>query len=251
MPALVFVHGWTCSSALWRHQGDVLQKNNCILVDLPGHGSSDAPLTDYNLEHLARAVGAVLEAERTPRAVLIGFSLGGPVSTMVMRLFRNLVAGIIYVDSFFQLPEHYLTSRERASLAAQIEQDEVFRESIEAFFSAKTDSESRQQILSTMLSTPKHVRLSATTSSYTPHAWRDNEIYDIPALNIVTPRFSTHDSEWERHMPRLRKQIWEDNGHFLFMEAPARFSAAVETFLEKERLEASFRCGTRTSQNRW
>lgn len=248
-PTLVFVHGWTCASALWRRQGHLFQKYNCILVDLPGHGSSDAPDTEYNLEHFARATGAVLDAERTPRAVLIGFSLGGPVSTMVMRLFPNLVAGVIYVDSFFQLPDHYLTSVERVALAAKIDQDAVFRQIIETFFSAKTDVEARELVLSTMLATPKHVRLRATTSNYTPHAWRDDEVYDVPALNIVTPRFSKHDSEWERHVPRLRKQVWNGNGHFLFMEEPARFAGAVETFLKEERLDDGFQRDVKISQH--
>jgi alpha-beta hydrolase superfamily lysophospholipase len=80
-PALVFIHGFTCSSALWKDQLPLFKVYNTILIDLPGHGISEAPHVQYSLEYLARAVEAVLAEEEVAPSVLVGFSLGGPVST--------------------------------------------------------------------------------------------------------------------------------------------------------------------------
>lgn len=61
--ALVFVHGWTCNRALWLYQAPLYTKYRSILVDLPGHGDSDKPEVEYNLELMARSIYAVVQAE--------------------------------------------------------------------------------------------------------------------------------------------------------------------------------------------
>src|SRR5262249_32481602 len=45
--ALVFVHGWTCNADFWRGQTAAFSSTPIIAVDLPGHGQSDKPQTDY------------------------------------------------------------------------------------------------------------------------------------------------------------------------------------------------------------
>ena len=237
---LVFIHGWSCSSTLWKYQVPLLHKFHSILIDLPGHGQSAAPHIEYTLEHFARAVAAVLETEQISRAVLVGFSMGGPVSTMVLRLFPEIVAGIIYVDSFFNLPEHYLRGHQRSALALELELDDKFQNKIEQFWSHKTTMETRQEVLNTMMATAKHVRVNATTTNCMPHDWRTDEIFDLPAQLLVTPMYSELDPRWLHHLPNLKKEIWNDNGHFLFMEEPDRFNAAIEGFLETHRLLPSF-----------
>jgi pimeloyl-ACP methyl ester carboxylesterase len=60
--ALFFIHGWSCNRDLWSEQEPIYTKYRSILVDLPGHGASEAPLNvDYNNEMLARAINEVLK----------------------------------------------------------------------------------------------------------------------------------------------------------------------------------------------
>ena len=235
--ALVFVHGWTCSSALWSTQSPLFTKHRSIMIDLPGHGRSDAPTNiEYSLEFFANAVNAVLDAESITKATLIGHSMGGPVATMVLRLFPQKVAAIIYVDSFFHLPETYLTHAERKECAARHADDAKFRDLLNVFWTSKTTEPMKKQIVDTMTGTAKHVRCNATTTGAQPHAWRWEEVYEILALHIVTPTNEKLDGAWLRHVPRLETRVWKENGHFLFMEDAERFNAEVETWLTSKGL---------------
>ena len=74
--ALVFVHGWTLNSSLWHLQAPLFQKYRSLLIDLPGHGDSDAPHVEYTQELFARAIEAVLSQEGVKKAVMIAHKHG-------------------------------------------------------------------------------------------------------------------------------------------------------------------------------
>src|SRR3982751_1901290 len=59
--ALVFVHGWTCSSEFWNaNVAGLKDRWRVIAVDLPGHGGSDAPDVPYTMAFMAKGVEAVM-----------------------------------------------------------------------------------------------------------------------------------------------------------------------------------------------
>ncbi len=87
-----------------------------------------------------------------------------------------------------------------------------------------------------MLGTAKHVRTNSVTSGYLPPAFRWKEVFQIPALLIVTPLFSDVDPQWFHHIPELKVHIWEEHGHFLFAEDPTRFNQEVEDFFAEHHL---------------
>jgi hypothetical protein len=75
--AIVLIHGWTCDRTLWDAQVEALKGRYRVLaVDLPGHGASGAA-PDYSMRRFARAVEAVMRAEKIERAVLAGHSSFG------------------------------------------------------------------------------------------------------------------------------------------------------------------------------
>src|SRR5262249_36094231 len=50
--AIVFIHGWACNAGFWREQVPAFaEKARLVLIDLPGHGESDKPETDYTLDY--------------------------------------------------------------------------------------------------------------------------------------------------------------------------------------------------------
>ncbi|KPI35918.1 uncharacterized protein AB675_10442 [Cyphellophora attinorum] len=244
-PALVFIHGYTCSSALWSGQVHLMQRMRSLAIDLPGHGRSGAPAAghQYTMEFFANAVAAVLLTEETSTntnnnsrgpAILIGHSMGGPVATMLLRLHPHLVNAIIYVDSFFDLPESLLTHAQRQALAAKRSDDTFWRATIESFFTTRTPANARDKILQIMLSTtPKHVRVNTCTTDVQPHAWRRDEVFDaVPALAIHCGMFQVDEERWKAHLPKLTVKEWSDGyGHFLFMEDPERFNEELSAWL--------------------
>lgn len=239
--ALVFIHGWTCSSTLWGHEDRLFRRHyRLLLVDLPGHGGSYADTlessekVEYSQELFARSVKAVLDDASVTAAILVGHSMGGPVSTMVLRLFPHVVRGIIYVDSFFHSPETYMSGVERRELAKKLQSDNDFGAMINnSYWTERTTPETRTKIKETMMATNPYVRINAVTTDSLPHAFRFEEVYHVPALLIATPERASIDPHWLHHIPELKISVWEDHGHFLFMEDRERFATEVEEFLTK------------------
>jgi pimeloyl-ACP methyl ester carboxylesterase len=80
-PAVVLVHGWTCSTAFWAPVLRELAAGHRVIVyDQRGHGRSAAPGPGgYSTDALADDLEAVLEQTLEPgrRAVVAGHSMGG------------------------------------------------------------------------------------------------------------------------------------------------------------------------------
>ena len=83
-PPLVLVHGWgrSADSVWWQliEQTD----RTTLIVDLPGHGRSllEAPFT---FDLAAEAVNTAISDAGLTRPVLVGHSMGGPVTLTVLR----------------------------------------------------------------------------------------------------------------------------------------------------------------------
>lgn len=74
---IVFIHGWTLSSAIWRTQTDWLaaQGLRAIAYDRRGHGQSSKPDSGYDYEALTSDLATVLERLDLKDVVLVGHSM--------------------------------------------------------------------------------------------------------------------------------------------------------------------------------
>ena len=245
--AVVFIHGWTCDLTFWRGQAPVYEAHRSLLVDLPGHGQSDKPDVAYTQERFARAIDAVMRDAGVDRAVLAGHSMGGPVAFTFMRLFPSKTKAIVFVDA--QIPQSPKDEADRAAQAARLApflqsfRQPSYRETaskmIDSMFSDKTTPAMREEIRSKMSATPQHVMASAMEGMFEMEAPKPDESYQVPFMAIMagSPR-PTMEKQLRGIFPNLRKyEAWQGSGHFLMMESPERFNAALEQFLVT--LEAS------------
>lgn len=86
-PALVLLHGSVLSRAIWRGLGylePLSAEHTVIRMDLRGHGRSGAPHEPaaYTQENFVDDLLAVLDAEETGRAALLGYSLGARIALL-------------------------------------------------------------------------------------------------------------------------------------------------------------------------
>jgi len=95
-PALLLVHGLGVTAHLtWGASYSALARHfRVVALDLPGHGRG-IRTRRFDLEVCADHVVSVLDALGLERAVVVGYSLGGPVAKLVWRRHRNRVAGLV------------------------------------------------------------------------------------------------------------------------------------------------------------
>lgn len=100
-PALVFVHCGNCRKEIWQETLDAFAgTHRVVAMDLPGHGSSGANRERFTIESLGADVAALVEHLKLPRVILVGNSLGGPVSLeAAKRLGSSRVLAVVAVDT--------------------------------------------------------------------------------------------------------------------------------------------------------
>jgi pimeloyl-ACP methyl ester carboxylesterase len=100
-PALVFVHCGNCRKEVWAETLDAFAgERRVVALDLPGHGRSGAAREQWSLPALGADVAALVEHLKLPRVILVGNSLGGPVSLeAARRLGKERVAAVVAVDT--------------------------------------------------------------------------------------------------------------------------------------------------------
>lgn len=240
--ALVFIHGWTCDSTFWRGQAPVYEKRRALLIDLPGHGSSDKPEVSYTQERFARAVEAVMRDAHVERGILIGHSMGGPVAVTFLHLFPDKMKALVMVDAF--IPKAPKDDEERARQKKQMEpflrslQEANYKvtatKMIESMFSDKTTPAQREEIRSKMTAAPQHVMASAMENMFLDPP-KQTKPSSIPVLAIMAAKQGrkSYDAELRTMFPNLTFEEWPGAGHFLMMEDPQRFNRSLEQFLDR------------------
>ena len=237
--ALVLIHGWTQSADAWRDNvADFGKRNRVIVVELPGHGQSDKPQTTYSMDYFARAVEAVMRDAKVKRAVLVGHSMGTPVARQFYRKYPDKILGIVIVDgSLRPFGDKAVIDRMMAGFRGPQYRDAVSQ--MMAFIGGPNLSEEiKQRISSASMNTPQYVLVSAFEGVLDNSIWTEDKI-NVPVLAIMakTALLPPNAEESFRAIaPKLDFQMFDGVGHFLMMEKPKEFDAAVIAWLDKNSL---------------
>lgn len=99
-PAVVLVHGFPYDRAMWRFQIGPLTRAGyrVILPDLPGHGRSDVE-PNLSVDSMADDIARLLDRLHLPKAVIVGFSLGGYVALAFAARHAQRMAGLVLMDT--------------------------------------------------------------------------------------------------------------------------------------------------------
>lgn len=98
-PPLVMVHGITDDGLCWTPVAEVLSAHfDTILVDMRGHGKSEAPETGYSIENMARELAGFLQALKLEKPSLLGHSMGAITSLVMAGMFPDLPRAILLED---------------------------------------------------------------------------------------------------------------------------------------------------------
>lgn len=237
--ALVLIHGWSQSADAWRDNvADLGKRNRVIVVELPGHGQSDKPQTTYSMDYFARAVEAVMRDAKVKRAVLAGHSMGTPVARQFYRKYPDKTVGIVIVDgSLRPFGDKAMIDQMMAGFRGPKYQDAVNQ--MMGFIAGPNLSvEVKQRITSASMNTPQHVLVSAFEGMLDDSIWGADKI-NVPVLAIMAKTVllpPDAEESFRAIAPQLDFQIFDGVGHFLMMEKPKEFDAAVIQWLDKNKL---------------
>lgn len=236
--ALVLVHGWGGNLTLWRDEIPELSKRaRVIALDLPGHGLSDKPQTNYSMDLFAAAIDAVMKDAKVERAVLVGHSMGTPVVRQFYRKYPQKTLAIVIVDGGLR---PFGTKEQREQFMAPL-RGPNYKEAAGQMFAGMTATLSdadKERVKTSFVNTPQNVLVSAMESMADESLYATDKI-NVPVLAILAKSpFWPADTEQFLHglAPDLEFQMWEGVGHFLFLDKPKEFDAAVIAFLDKKNL---------------
>ena len=238
--ALFFVHGWSCDETVWSEQTPALaEKIRVITIDLPGHGQSDKPKTiEYTMNLYAHLIDAVLSDAGVKSVILVGHSNGTPVIRQYYRKFPAKVKALV-IDDGPLLPFFDKTNMEK--FIAPLRGDDYPQAAgrlIDGMTEPIKDAALRDKIKALMLKTPQHVAVSEFEATVDPDLWKGDKI-DVPVLMILAkqPIWTVEYEQFVRRLaPKVDYQMWENVSHFLMMEKPREFNAALLKFLEQNQL---------------
>jgi pimeloyl-ACP methyl ester carboxylesterase len=241
--ALIFVHGWACDETVWGEQAPALaEKIRVITIDLPGHGQSDKPKTiEYDKYLYTRAIDGVITDAQVKSVILVGHSNGTPFTREYYRKFSAKVKALVIVEG----PLRAFFDRDTMEKFVTPLKSDHYPEEAGRLIAGMTksikDATLRDKIKALMLKTPQHVAVSEFEATADEELWKQDKI-DIPVLMILAkqPAWSPEYEKFVRDLiPKLDYQVWENVSHFLMMEKPREFNAAVLKFLEQNQLNRS------------
>jgi pimeloyl-ACP methyl ester carboxylesterase len=235
--ALIFIHGWTCNIEFWRGQTSAFPAGRVVAVDLPGHGRSDKPGTEYTMSYFARAIEAVMRDAGVKRAVLVGHSMGTPVVRQFYRLYPAKTLGLVIVDGGLRL---FMPKEQMQQFAAMLRANykAVAQQMLDGMLAPIKDDKLKAEIRASMMSTPEHVAISAM------NGMADEKIYEadpikVPVLAVLakSPFWQADTEQFLRSLATsLEFHMWDGVSHFLMMERPQEFNTLLRAFLVKNKL---------------
>ena len=234
--AVVMIHGWGCNGNFWKNQvGELSKHGRVVVIDLPGHGASDAPQIDYTVDHFAFAVQCVLKDAGIERATLVGHSMGAAVALAVYRQAPERVEGLIAVDGAlrsYDVPE----DRKQQLLASFSGPDwaKTLREFVTSTVPGGANSQVVDWVIAQAQRTPQRVLVSAMDGLMSYQGWSDEKIRcPIAIIDAPGPMWTDDYKSKVRAMaPQVKWTTLEGCGHFPMLEKPEEFGAALMTAVE-------------------
>ena len=247
-PALLLLHGFTGSSAMWTPHLAAFEGLTTVAVDLLGHGDSDAPATPsrYGMERCVEDLTSLLDHLEIERAAVLGYSMGGRVALQfALRAPDRLWALVLESASpgIEDAAEREGRVRSDGALA-----DEIERSGVTAFIdrwqalplfasqgrlSAAVREELRRQRLRNSIAGLANSLRGAGAGQEAPVLGRLGEIR-VPTLLIagaLDQKYVALARKMNDALPCARTQIVPEAGHATHLEQPEAFDRAVGEFL--------------------
>lgn len=236
---LVLVHCWCCDRDFWREQIPAVENDyRVVTMDLPGHGASGTNRDSWSIAQLGIDVADLVNDLRLRNVILIGHSMGGPVSLAAAKDLKGVAIGIVAVDTL-----HNADFTKSDAMVDQfvdlMEQDfEGFMQSsIHMMFAEGADPELKNWVVAKACATNRPAALALMRDFKNvdlPQMFKDAGV-PIRAINAAPipgkPGFATN-IEGNRKYADFDAVLMNGVGHFLLLEKPEEFNRILRSTIE-------------------
>jgi 3-oxoadipate enol-lactonase len=247
-PVVVLVHGFTGNARNWALTVPALRNGfRVISPDHRGHGQSHKPqeIAAYELDHLANDLYGLLRHLAIEQCLLVGHSMGGMVSQVLILDHPDLVRGLVLVDTAAEVPEalrareRYVERQRLVQIAEEHGMEAVFEEQIRPNTDPRVASNPqflqvwREQFL--MTSREAYIGGAHGMASRRSVVGRLNEIR-VPTLIICGEHdepFLEASRTMHESIPGSEFALIEGAGHTPQIETPDKFNDLLRTFLNR------------------
>ena len=248
-PPLLFLHGFTGSMASWAGVRPAFAGFKTIMVDLIGHGASDAPLdpSRFEMGPCVQDLTAVLDRLGIARATVVGYSMGGRVALHLALGAPERVAALVLESASPGIAD-------AAERAARVKSDEALADDIERLgVEAFVDRWEAQPLFASQSRLPAAIRegvraqrlknsalglanslrgMGAGVQEPLHARLRDVQAPTLVIAGSLDARYCAIAREIEGSIPNSSLVVIPEAGHTTHLEQPAAFTEAVRGFLD-------------------
>ncbi|MCG7531109.1 alpha/beta hydrolase [Psychrobium sp. MM17-31] len=231
--SICFIPGWGGDHWLWQqHFEQCSQTHDTLIVDLPGFGRSQVPLSQLTVEASAQLVSAALTDAGIKQCVLVGHSLGGAISLAIAALLGDKAQAVIGVDSLAFNVIYPATSQEGIDEMVnpfRCDYTAAINGLADAYMSENTPAGARDKIAADMLSNDQK---TGVTVLETYLAWdRDADLkrYQGPVYGLLA---QVHEPIIDHRVTdRIDIEIVDGTGHYIMLDQPDALHKKIDEVL--------------------
>jgi non-heme chloroperoxidase len=235
-PSILFVPGWTMPAWIWQKQIDALSKKyRVVAMDPRSQGESTRTADGLYPAQMARDIRSVIEQLHLAPVVIVGWSMAVVETLSYVDQFGTKdVAGLVLVDEIaggqqpgdapmdFGILKGVLDDRKNTT--------DYFVRKIQ--FHQPQAEEYIQRVIAAALSVPTSDAVAMLVGRYTADYRAVLPKIDRPTLVCaVKGPFFDRVVEMQKAIPGSQLEVFEGDGHALFVDDPEKFNTAIDDFV--------------------
>jgi 3-oxoadipate enol-lactonase len=239
---LLFLHQAATDHRLWHRQYTYFRtRYRLITMDVLGHGAVAWPPQERSIAQAAQRVQQLLEYLGTGPAFLIGVSMGAAIAMQVALHAPALVRGLGLISPWSYPDDHMRALINRLARLAEAgdmrsHTSLLLRYSFASGY-LEAHASNRRRLRAMALAQPAEVVAHAWVACLrcdlrgAVRAVRAPSLIIAGRSDLLTPPYLAR--AVARELAGVEIEVWEETGHFPFLEHPGRFNQRLEGFVRR------------------
>lgn len=237
-PALILIPGWSNPRTIFDAQVTKFsEKYQVIAVDLPGFGESGNNRSDWSMKAYGKDIASIIEQLELDEVIVLGFSMGAPVSIEAALAAPEQVIGVVLVDDLHQVeiqippPMAYFMDSIMMDLVTNPSKEKLLAM---GFFMHNVDESFERA--SKFLVGASQIGWRESLTEYmnwqNEHCTASIEAVDVPIIAINSAIQPTNVEAFRKYAPTFQAKIVKDVGHVIMWDNTEEFNKLLEESIQ-------------------